>query len=539
MNKYLAKHKPRYAQGTMFLNKASRLFLFPVLFVTVFHMGLATTQAGKERGRVIYNLDCTEFFVGTFGPNVPETIDKFVDEHATAGITDLFVNVNAQRTNYRSQVWEAFWDGYDPSAGVEQSFFSGIPAARIAGPDANDSQMYINMYELSEMGCDYAERMLARARHHQVGAWISLRMNDGHSASLPDHPSHSVLWKSHPEWRLTSGYGLDYEQPEVREHYQKLIAEVCSRYDIDGLELDFQRFWLYFRKGREQHGTKLMLKFMQEARAATATAAKRLGHPVKLAVRVPGNPWTARRHGLDAIAWARVDLIDMIIAGSFWFSTNSDVPVETWQGLLRDTEVEVAVHLEDGIDSGASGRRTMTHEEMRGIMVSALHRGADAIYFFNLFTGPLHRWPRADHDRLIDDAGSYKTLCANPRRHALTITNPWSPGETAPRALLPYTGKHGMFRLHSGPRPASGQQASVEIEVPTNVEVAVRLNGVSCPGSVWVDPLHIRESGWEAESLESRQSFRIPPDAINDGYNLVEVISNEDVTTKWVEIYIR
>ncbi|MCH2132000.1 MAG: hypothetical protein MK179_22905 [Pirellulaceae bacterium] len=58
-------------------------------------------------------------------------------------------------------------------------------------------------------------------------------------------------------------------------------------------------------------------------------------------------------------------------------------------------------------------------------------------------------------------------------------------------------------------------------------------------GSVWIDPLHIRESGWESETLESRQSFRIPPEAINDGYNLVEVISNEDVTTKWVEIFIR
>ena len=217
----------------MFTYKAKRPLQLPILLLAILHFISATIQAGEQRGRVIYNLDCTEFFVGTFGPNVPETIEKFVDDHATAGITDLFVNVNAQRTNYRSQVWEAFWDGYDPSAGVEQPFFSGIPAARIAGPDANESQMYINMYELNEMGCDYAEKMLARARHHQVGAWISLRMNDGHSASLPDHPSHNGLWKSHPEWRLTSGYGLDYEQPEVRRHYQQLIGEVCVAWSRD------------------------------------------------------------------------------------------------------------------------------------------------------------------------------------------------------------------------------------------------------------------------------------------------------------------
>ena len=39
------------------------------------------------RGRVIYNLDCSEFFVGTFGPIVPETIDKWVDAHAALETT--------------------------------------------------------------------------------------------------------------------------------------------------------------------------------------------------------------------------------------------------------------------------------------------------------------------------------------------------------------------------------------------------------------------------------------------------------------------
>ena len=84
----------------------------------------AETDAGDDpRGRVIYNLDCTEYFMGTFGPIVPETIDEWVDAHAAAGITDLLVNVNAQRANYRSDVWEAHWDGYDPSKGVDQPFF--------------------------------------------------------------------------------------------------------------------------------------------------------------------------------------------------------------------------------------------------------------------------------------------------------------------------------------------------------------------------------------------------------------------------------
>ena len=79
----------------------------------------AAESTTAPRSRVIYNLDCTEFFVGTFGPPVPETIDKFVDDHAAAGVTDLFINVNAQRANYRSGAWESFWDGYDPHGADE------------------------------------------------------------------------------------------------------------------------------------------------------------------------------------------------------------------------------------------------------------------------------------------------------------------------------------------------------------------------------------------------------------------------------------
>ena len=59
------------------------------------------SKTAKSEHRVIYNLDCTEFFVGSFGPVVPETIDKFVDDHAAAGITDLFINVNARRTTHQ------------------------------------------------------------------------------------------------------------------------------------------------------------------------------------------------------------------------------------------------------------------------------------------------------------------------------------------------------------------------------------------------------------------------------------------------------
>ena len=505
--------------------------------------GTRSSVAGEENGadqpgRVIYNLDCSEYFVRTFGPVVPETIDKWVDHHAALGITDLFINGNAQRTNYRSDVWEAYWDGYDPSLGTDQPFFAGIKPGRIDGPEASESRMFIAMRNLHLGGCDYMERMLQRARHNRIGAWVSMRMNDGHHGGLPEHPSHSEIWKSNPQWRLS--YGLDYEQPEVREHHLKLVRELCGRYDIDGIELDFLRFWLYFRPGREHHGTQLMLDFMQQARAATRAAEQRLGHPVRLAVRVPGVPWIARRHGLDAAAWGKAGLVDLIIAGAWWTSSNSDLPIETWKGLLSGTDVQVAVGLGDALNSGASGRRTMTHEEMRGICTSGLHRGADAVYFFNLFTGPYHYWSREDHDRLITDVGSYSTLRAAPRRHPLTMIAPWSASEPGPQRSLPYTGKHGQFRLHIGPQPLPNQQARIELVVTDHEEpLEVSLNGMRCQWSQLVDPQHIRAAGWHEKDLPRRHEYLVPPEAVSDGYNLIEAVAADSVTITWVEIAVR
>jgi len=487
-----------------------------------------------RRGRVIYNLDCSEFFVGTFGPVVPETIDAFVDAHAAAGITDLFINVNAQRTNYPSDVWESSWNGYDPTAGDDQPFFAGIDPKRRF--ETNWPKAVLSLHE---QGCDYPRRMIDRARHNKLGAWISVRMNDSHYPDRPDHPFHSTFWRSHPGWHL-SNKGLDYEQPEVREHYLKLVREICGRYDVDGVELDFLRFWLYFRPGREHHGATLMVDFIEQARAATREAEKRFGHPVKLAVRVPGVPWIARRHGLDAVAWGKAGLVDLIVAGSFWPSVNSDMPVETWKGLLIGTDVDVAVHLEDGINSGASGRRTMTHEEMRGVLTSGLHRGADAVYFFNLFTGPYQRWPREHHNRLLADAGSYAALRAAPRRHVLTVTSPWSAGEPGDSRSLPYTGKHGVFRLHIGPKPRPQQETRIELVVPDHDEpLNVSLNGIPCKWSKLAEPKHIKASGWKGPGQEPRHVYAVPPDAISDGYNLIEAVALKDVKITWVEIAVR
>ena len=279
------------------------------------------------------------------------------------------------------------------------------------------------------------------------------------------------------------------------------------------------------------------MKVLGEYAMHTLTAPESL-KPEEQAVRVPTTPWIALRHGLDAVAWAKAGLVDLIISGPFWPTVDSDIPIETWKGLLIGTNIPVAVGLESGMHSGALSRQ-VTHEEMRGVITSGLHRGADAVYFFNLFTEPYQYWPREDHDQLVRDAGSYAALSAGPRRHVVTMTRPWALGEPSEDRQLPYTGTHGVFRLHIGPKPAAQRNVRIELIVPEHDEpLDVRLNGIPCPWSGLVEPEHVKASGGKKPEPK-RHVYNVPPHAISDGYNLIEAVAPKDVTINWVEIAVR
>ena len=488
--------------------------------------------------RVLFNQDDSNLFGGKYGPPSAQTVSDYVDSFVSTGVTDLLINVNTQRTIYRSDVWEAYWDGYDPTKGDDQPFFAGRDTGGIFG-----IQWYNNLLAFHEQGCDYPEHMIRCCRQNSLRPWISIRMNDSHHAPDHDHPYHSTFWREHPQWwvvpyRFTTWYdrGLDYGQQEVRDHYMTLIKEVCERYDMDGLELDFHRFVRYFRPGHEQEGTKLMNTFVAEVRRVVEAAEKRWGHEIELGVRVPNRPQTARGLGLDAIAWGKQGLIDMVIAGSDVASCDSDIPVELWHELLAGTSVPVAAGFDSGLRPDAYKRVPLTVEDARGLAVAALHRGADAIYLFNFFAEPLEYWEPEVYKQFLSDAGSREALRRKSRRHVVTLSYPFAEGE--PRAAaLPYTvtltaesGEAvqvgwGVFRLYTGPRPMQGESMQVRLEIGDGAKPdQLRLNGTPCP---WQKG----EGQWH--------TYDVPAEAINEGYNVIEVGADEDLTIRWVEIAVQ
>ena len=145
----------------------------------------------------------------------------------------------------------------------------------------------------------------------------------------------------HPEY-VVAGPNfkyLNYSLKPVRDHMMALIREVCDRYDMDGLELDWNRFPMHFRTGETIEGGKALSEWMVEVRQVVRAAEKKWKHPIRLMTRVPAQPEVSMGMGLDAVTWARHGLIDHLIVAPFWATTDFDIPVEQWIELLKGTGV--------------------------------------------------------------------------------------------------------------------------------------------------------------------------------------------------------
>ena len=112
--------------------------------------------------------------------------------------------------------------------------------------------------ELIAQGRDALQIMVDFCREHDLEIFWSMRMNDTHDSSA----RYAVLmpeWKKeHPDLLMAPEstsfpYGggrwsaVDYGQAEVREKVFRILRDVVTRYDVDGIELDFFRHPVYFR----------------------------------------------------------------------------------------------------------------------------------------------------------------------------------------------------------------------------------------------------------------------------------------------------
>ncbi|NLC55739.1 MAG: hypothetical protein GX774_02750 [Armatimonadetes bacterium] len=439
---------------------------------------------------LVQNEDCTNFFyfrrIGA-GVDGGALVDRYVDTLADAGVKVLMCNTNARRTNYRSRVWEAFWDGLDPEGPDDQPFLKPMAPAEVA----RYRQMVESMRALHQQGVDYPARVAARCRQRGISPWISLRMNDVHNNDVLDHPFHGRFWVQNPSFfrQGATGYfanALDYAHPEVRDLYRRLIEESLT-YDVDGIELDFMREPHVFSPGQEAAGLPVLTEWLREIRRLVRDTAAKRGRPVRLGVRVPSRPETARAYGLDPVGWAQEGLVDLVVPTPRWATLEFDMPLAQWRRLLQPYRgVMLAGGLEILYQPHPGAPRTTVAPEHAFAAAAAVYAGgADAVYLFNYFQDS--SWAPETYQKTLRTLGSRQGVAGAPRWHALTYRDITGPDE-AYRPPLPATGASLRFDLPVCPPPPPDWQAQLllEIEAIDGAPLqppSARVNGQVCAAS--------------------------------------------------------
>jgi len=485
----------------------------------------AETLRNAGIGGILYNEDDSHRFVlDPAGQMKPERLDALVDELADSRVTAMLVCCCAKKTNFPSTSWEPHCEGFDPAKDNTQPFFGDAKPE-----DCNGVRRWAhNLRVMLESGVDPTGRMLDRCRRRGISPWVSIRMNDVHDAPLRRSALHSRFWTDHPEyWRYPDRFTawndrcLNYRLEPVRDHAMALVREVCDRYDMDGLELDWNRFPLHFREGEEAEGARLLTEWMAEARRVVRAAEKKWNHPILLVPRVPARPEVAVGTGLDAVTWAKRGLIDHLIVAPFWTTTDYDVPVERWLELLEGTGVGVTAGLEIRI-APYPGAKTLpsTPERRRGAAMAALGRGSQGIYLFNHFDLG-SRYPE-----LLQQLSSIEALRGKDRNYAVTFVDINVPGKRIPPALPKKLGpgESAEFRLSIGPKPIEGARGEVHLGL------------AAAPDEPIAAEVRVNDQPTTAGEV-----FSFGRDALRDGYNVIRVRNGgaSAVTVQRVELCVR
>jgi len=468
---------------------------------------------------ILYNEDdSNRFCLDPPGQMAPERLDRLVDELADSQVTAMLICCCAKNTGFDSKVWDVHSKGFDPSKDNTQPYFGDVPAEDREGL----RRWAHNLKKMLDLGIDPMQRMIDRCRTRRISPWVSIRMNDVHDAHLLRSPLHSRLWLAHHEyWRYPDRFRawtdrcFNYGRKPVRDNMMALVREVCQRYDVDGLELDWNRFPAHFREGEEIAQGKMLSGWMAEVREVVRAAERKWKHPIWLVPRVPARPDVSHGMGLDAVTWAKRGLIDHLIVAPFWETTDFDVPVEQWLDLLKGTGVGVTAGLEIRVQPCRGGPTLPnTPERRRGAAMALLARGSQGIYLFNYFDAG------GQMPYLLKEMHSVETLAPKDRSYVVTFTDISVPGKpipaALPRRLAP--GESADFSLFVGPKPLSSARAEVQLTLshakPQDApRTQVRLNG--------------------REPVPAN-SLLFLPDAFRDGYNTVRV-SNAGASAVTVE----
>jgi hypothetical protein len=261
-------------------------------------------------------------------------------------------------------------------------------------------------------GGDLVRTFVEHCRKTGVVPFISYRLNDGHhSRELAESlkrgkPSQTIsrfYWENYDRYRIGpdpndwSQSVLNWAIPEVREHKFRFLREICTNYDIAGLELDFMRHWNNFdvENTTAEERCAIMTAFVARVRQLLDETTRR-GEYRWLCARVPVWADVRDRQGVDLAAFAAAG-VDMVNLSASYF-TRQAIDLDTVRKEIPNTPfyLEMTHTTTTGRATAGSGtqpyRRT-TDEQFHTTAHLAYTSGAAGVSLFNFVYYRYHKMP--------------------------------------------------------------------------------------------------------------------------------------------------
>lgn len=348
---------------------------------------------------LMQNLDGDLSFTGDTPAESKTKLEKLVDDIASGPVKSLMWSIGAGSDilYYQTKV-ASTWGWRHTKYSDDPKWGPRIERCRLA----------------TEAGLDAPRIVGERAWKRGLKYFPSYRMNDGHFASDPLHyPLTGRFWMEHQDASIgispVAGYDgykhlLNYAREDVRAYRLAVVFEAMDRYAdvMDGFELDFNRFQIFFPPGTAAQHAHLITTMLEKVRARLNAISVEKKRPMKLIVRVPPAIHNCTWSGLDVTTWMKQRLIDAIIPAQV-MTLSHDMPLDEFVRIARPAGCEVigslygrsgyhwpfsAAHETAAYSKQVS--RTPTASQFLGAALNQRHLGASAhqIYNYILHTDP-------------------------------------------------------------------------------------------------------------------------------------------------------
>lgn len=420
-------------------------------------------------------------------------------------------------------------------------------------------------------GGDVVKVFLESCRKAGQAAFISLRMNDVHHKEFADtpegqKPAHGLamsvtkFYHDHPEWRIKQGskrgadVALNWAVPQVVQARLALIEELVTRYDLDGLELDFMRFYNLFRLEETSSAQRrqIVTEFVAKVRSLLDLGQRQEGRAERrwLCIRIPSLLKALDPLGMDlpALHAAGVDMFNL--SQSYFTVQQTDFAA------MRKQVPDAAFYLEMCHTTWTGERlaegydvypfRRTTREEYQTTAHLAYERGATGVSLFNFAYyrdhGAAGRGPFREPPFEVLKGLTQPGWLAGQTRQTWFISqgwnNPFVRPPRIPRELQP--GKTTGFAFDMAP-PKGGWQKDARLRLqfktaPGDAKLTLKFNGTELTATADVSEPFEGPDKNMLGTPEQLRAWTLPAALMKNAVNKLEITLAEGAQKRIVTV---